>query len=98
MLTRRLGTNGPEVSAVGLGTNNFGWRIPLDDSRPVLDVAIDEGITLVDTADVYGDTQSETILGQLLVGRRDRVLLVTKFGYPVPDAPDLPRASRPYLR
>ena len=70
VLTRRLGASGPEVSVVGLGTNNFGWRIGLEESRAVIDAALDEGITLLDTADVYGATESETILGEVLEGRR----------------------------
>ena len=51
---RRLGTDGPEVSLLGLGTNNLGFRIGLDEARPVIDAALDEGVTLFDTADVYG--------------------------------------------
>lgn len=95
---RRLGANGPEVSVVGLGTNNFGWRIGLAESRTVIDAAFEEGITLLDTADVYGETASEQFLGEILAGRRNRFVVVTKFGHPVPDGPDLPRCSRDYLR
>jgi len=95
---RRLGADGPEVSVVGLGTNNFGWRIGLAESRTVVDAALEEGITLLDTADVYGATESEQFLGEILAGRRDRFLVLTKFGHPVPDGPDLPRGSRDYLR
>jgi aryl-alcohol dehydrogenase-like predicted oxidoreductase len=98
MHTRRLGSNGPEVSVLGLGTNNFGYRIEIDAARPVVEAALEEGITLVDTADTYGATASEQMLGELLAGRRDQVVLLTKFGYPVPDAPDLPRGSRAYAR
>jgi aryl-alcohol dehydrogenase-like predicted oxidoreductase len=98
MLLRRLGAAGPEVSVVGLGTNNFGWRIGLAESRAVVDAALEVGITLLDTADVYGATESEQFLGAALVGRRDRFVVLTKFGHPVPDAPDLPRSSRAYLR
>jgi aryl-alcohol dehydrogenase-like predicted oxidoreductase len=98
VLTRRLGANGPEVSVVGLGANNFGWRIGLDESRLVVDAAAEEGITLLDTADVYGATESEQFLGEILVGRRARFVVVTKFGHPVPGGPDLPRSSRAYLR
>lgn len=98
MLTRRLGTGGPEVSVVGLGTNNFGWRIGLEESRAVVDAAAEAGITLLDTADVYGETESEQFLGKILDGRRDRFLVLTKFGHPVPDGPDLPRSCRAYVR
>ncbi|MCU1601579.1 MAG: putative aldo/keto reductase [Frankiales bacterium] len=75
---RRLGTSGLVVSVVGLGTNNFGMKLDDDGCREVLDAALDEGITLIDTADSYG--QSEARLGSLLKGRRDDVVLATKFG------------------
>ena len=98
MLVRCLGVDGPEVSVVGLGTNNFGWRIGRAESRAVVDAALEEGITLLDTADVYGATESEQFLGEILAGRRNRFVVLTKFGHPVPDGPDLPRGSRDYLR
>ena len=65
---------------VGLGCNNFGRRVDEAQSRTVVDAALDAGITLLDTADVYGDTRSEEYLGRILEGRRDRVVLATKFG------------------
>lgn len=71
------------VSTVGLGCNNFGWLLDEPASRTVIDAAIDAGITLFDTADIYGGTQSESILGRALRGRRDRVVLATKFGMQV---------------
>jgi aryl-alcohol dehydrogenase-like predicted oxidoreductase len=75
---RRLGNSGLTVSVVGLGTNNFGMKLDDAGCREVLDAALDAGITLIDTADSYG--QSETRLGMLLKGRRDDVVLATKFG------------------
>ncbi|WP_375500339.1 aldo/keto reductase [uncultured Jatrophihabitans sp.] len=75
---RRLGSSGLVVSAVGLGTNNLGMKLDMDQSREVIDAAFDEGITLFDTADSYG--ASEERLGELLQGRRDDVVLATKFG------------------
>jgi aryl-alcohol dehydrogenase-like predicted oxidoreductase len=63
---------------VGLGCNNFGRRIDLDATRAVVDAALDEGVTLFDTSDSYGE--SETFLGEVLRGRRDDVVLATKFG------------------
>ena len=75
---RRLGTSGLVVSVVGLGTNNFGFKLDDDSCRDVLDAALDEGITLIDTSDSYG--ASEARLGALLKGRRDDVVLATKFG------------------
>jgi len=72
-----------DVSVVGLGCNNFGWLQDEAASKQVIDAAIDAGITLLDTADIYGGTQSESILGRALRGRRDRVVLATKFGMQV---------------
>jgi aryl-alcohol dehydrogenase-like predicted oxidoreductase len=97
MRRRRLGTRGPEVSILGLGCNNFGWRIPADQSHAVVNAALDAGVTLFDTADVYGDAASESFLGEALEGRRHGAVIVTKFGTPVPDAPDLPRGSPDYV-
>jgi aryl-alcohol dehydrogenase-like predicted oxidoreductase len=77
---RRLGVEGPEVSAVGLGCNNFGLRVDLGGARAVVDAALEAGVTLFDTADTYGDGNSERFLGEVLRGRRDRVVLATKFG------------------
>jgi aryl-alcohol dehydrogenase-like predicted oxidoreductase len=96
MRMRSLGESGPDVSVVGLGTNNFGGRIDYDQSLAVIEAALDAGITLVDTADIYGD--SEEHIGRALEGRRDRVVLATKFGKPLAGAPDLPRGSRGYIR
>jgi aryl-alcohol dehydrogenase-like predicted oxidoreductase len=76
--TRRIGPL--EVSVVGLGCNNFGGRLGEAATRRVVDAALDEGITFLDTADMYGDRRSEEFLGRILVGRRDRVVLATKFG------------------
>ena len=75
---RRLGNSGLVVSAVGLGTNNLGMKLDMDGSREVVHAALDEGITLFDTADSYGE--SEARLGELLEGSRDDVVLATKFG------------------
>ena len=77
---RRLGNSGLVVSVVGLGTNNLAFKLDLDGSREVVHAALDEGITLFDTADSYG--ASEERLGELLEGKRDDVILATKFGGP----------------
>lgn len=95
---KRLGAEGPEVSVLGLGTNNLGWRIGLDEARAVVDAALDEGVTLFDTADVYAAGESERMLGELLRGRRDEACLLTKFGNQLPDAPDARRGSAEYAR
>jgi len=99
MQYRRLGDSGLAVSVVGLGGNNFGRRLDLDRTRAVVDAALDCGITLIDTADVYGD--SELLLGEVLEGRRDEVILATKFGSDLHGAngPDWgARGSRRYIR
>lgn len=75
---RRLGNSGLTVSVVGLGTNNLGMKLDMAGSREVVHAALDEGITLFDTADSYG--ASEERLGELLEGQRDDVVLATKFG------------------
>jgi aryl-alcohol dehydrogenase-like predicted oxidoreductase len=70
------------VSVVGLGCNNFGLRLDVDGTRAVVDAAIDVGITLFDTADMYGGGGgSETALGEVLGKRRDQIVLATKFGH-----------------
>ncbi|HEY6740067.1 MAG TPA: aldo/keto reductase [Actinopolymorphaceae bacterium] len=82
MRYRNLGDSGLVVSVVGLGCNNFGGRLDLEQTRAVVDAALDVGITLLDTADIYGNSGgSEELLGQVLEGRRDRVVLATKFGH-----------------
>jgi len=98
MRTWTLGDGGPEVSAVGLGCNNFGNRCDYEQTRAVIDAALEEGVTLLDTADVYSEGTSEEYIGRALEGRRDRVVLATKFGKPMDDGPDLPRGSREYVR
>jgi aryl-alcohol dehydrogenase-like predicted oxidoreductase len=105
MRYRQLGASGLTVSVVGLGCNNFGSRAGLDQTRAVVDAAIDSGITLFDTADVYGWRSgnyggSEKFLGEVLKGRRDQIVLATKFGSHMgPDAgpPDEARGSRRYV-
>ncbi|MEV6600400.1 aldo/keto reductase [Actinoplanes sp. NPDC051346] len=82
MSYRRLGTSGLVVSVVGIGCNNFGRKLDLDGTRAVVDAALDAGITLFDTADIYGTPHgsSEERLGAALKGRRDEVVLASKFG------------------
>jgi len=82
MRYRTLGDSGLLVSVVGLGCNNFGGRLDSARTRAVVDAAIDAGITLFDTADMYGRAGgSELALGEALQGRRDQVVLATKFGH-----------------
>jgi aryl-alcohol dehydrogenase-like predicted oxidoreductase len=102
---RALGVNGPRVSTIGLGGNNFGRPGALTETQAgttaVVDAAIEHGVTLFDTADMYARTASETFLGVALRGRRDRVVLATKFGhsgYDMGIAPGAPKGSREYIR
>ena len=78
MRTRTLGPL--EVSVVGLGCNNFGWRLDAERTRHVVHAALEVGITLFDTAESYGGGESELFLGRALAGRREEVLIATKFG------------------
>jgi aryl-alcohol dehydrogenase-like predicted oxidoreductase len=98
MKRRNLGKSGLQVSLVGLGCNNFGGRIDLEDSRKVIHKALDLGITLFDTADYYGNLGgSETILGRVLGERRKDIVLATKFGQAMNPAGNLKGASRRYI-
>jgi aryl-alcohol dehydrogenase-like predicted oxidoreductase len=72
-----------EVSVIGVGCNNFGWKIDERASRRVIDAAVSAGINFFDTADTYGQTKSEEILGLALQDRRRSVIVATKFGKPV---------------
>jgi aryl-alcohol dehydrogenase-like predicted oxidoreductase len=85
MEMRKLGSL--EVTLVGLGCNNFGMRIDEEQSAAVVHAALDTGINLFDTADVYGGTHSEQFLGRALGDRRDEVLIATKFVAPIDDDP-----------
>jgi aryl-alcohol dehydrogenase-like predicted oxidoreductase len=96
--TRELGRGGPVVSVVGLGTNNFGMRIDYEQALAVVDAALEHGVTLFDTADIYGQGMSEDFIGRALEGRRDRVLLATKFGKAMDERPDEHRGRRDYVR
>jgi aryl-alcohol dehydrogenase-like predicted oxidoreductase len=95
--TRPLGDSGLSVSIVGLGCNNFGRRIELADTRAVVDEALEQGVTFLDTADIYGGGgRSEELLGEVLEGRRDQVVLATKFGMDMHDGATR-RGSRDYV-
>ena len=76
-----LGDSGLHASRIGLGCNNFGGRIGLDATRSVVEAALGAGVTFFDTAETYGNSQSERFLGQILEGRRGDVVLATKFGW-----------------
>ncbi len=95
---RNLGGSGLRVSAVGLGCNNFGQRTDLETSRKVIHKAIDLGITLFDTADIYaGRGGSETVLGEVLGHRRKDIVLATKYAKAMSDDGTKQGASRRYI-
>lgn len=102
---RQLGRSGVRVSALALGTMGFGGkgkfadvgRIEVDQARRVVDAALDAGLNLVDTADVYSEGRAEEILGEVLEGRRDDVVLATKARYALKDGPNEGGLSRRYL-
>ena len=95
---RTLGTSGPAVTLLGLGCNNFGGRIDFDATRAVVHKALDLGITLFDTADIYGNEGgSEEFLGRLLGARRKDIVLATKFGMAMDHRGRLRGGSRGYI-
>ena len=98
MEIRNLGGSGLRVSAVGLGCNNFGQRVDLEGSRKVIHKALDLGITLFDTADIYSDMGgSENVLGAVLGDRRKDIVLATKYSKPMATDGTKQGASRRYI-
>ena len=94
---RRLGTSGFTVPLLGLGTNNFGGRSDEAASLKVIDASIDIGANFFDTANIYTGTKSETIIGKALKGRRDKVILTTKFGMSMGPGPNMKGGSRGHI-
>jgi len=98
MRLRNFGNTALKVSAVGLGCNNFGARLDRAATAAVVHAALDAGITLFDTADIYGDRGgSETLLGEALGARRKDIVLVTKFGLPMDDSGRRQGGARGYV-
>jgi aryl-alcohol dehydrogenase-like predicted oxidoreductase len=96
MTKRKLGKSDLEVSVVGLGCNNFGWRLDLEGTRHVVEKALECGINFFDTADIYGNQGgSEEMLGEVLGKRREEIILATKFGMEM--SPTKKGASRRYI-
>lgn len=93
METRKIGSL--DVPTIGLGCNNFGWHIGEAQTQEVVDAALDAGINFFDTADVYGEGQSEEMLGRALSGRRKDVVIASKFGY---DRDDGQRGTASYVK
>jgi aryl-alcohol dehydrogenase-like predicted oxidoreductase len=85
--TRQLGADGPELSLIGLGCNNFGMKLDLAETSAVVNAAIDAGITHLDTAEMYGQGKSEEFIGATLGARRDQVVIATKFSPRPSDEP-----------
>jgi aryl-alcohol dehydrogenase-like predicted oxidoreductase len=98
MRTRLLGEGGPEVPVVGLGTNNFGRRCDYEQTLAVIDAALDAGVTFFDTADIYGQGMSEEYIGRALEGRRDGVVIATKFGSEMDERPEERRGNPDYIQ
>lgn len=98
MEIRNLGASGLRVSAIGLGCNNFGGRIDDAATKAVIHKAFDLGITLFDTADVYGERGgSETAMAKILGSMRKDIVLATKFCMPMDDSGAKQGASRRYI-
>jgi aryl-alcohol dehydrogenase-like predicted oxidoreductase len=91
---RRLGGDGPELSVVGLGCNNFGMKLDLEATAAVINAAIDAGITHLDTAEGYSQGKSEEFIGATLGSRRDQVVIATKFSPRPKDEPYVPGALK----
>ncbi len=97
MEQRKLGASGLFVSEVGLGCNNFGGRVDQAGTTAVVDAALDAGISLFDTADVYGGQLSEVYLGKALGSRRHNAIVATKCGMATGEGPHNRGASRRYI-
>ncbi|MFD6297901.1 aldo/keto reductase [Streptomyces sp. NPDC060235] len=99
MQYRTLGRTGVQVSSLALGAMNFGriGRTTQDEATAVVDAALEGGINLVDTADMYGDGESEEMVGKAIAGRRDDIVLATKAGLPMGDDPNRRGSSRRWL-
>jgi aryl-alcohol dehydrogenase-like predicted oxidoreductase len=96
--TRNLGSSGLRVSVVGLGCNNFGGRIDLEATRRVVHKAIDLGITLLDTADIYGNQGgSEDLMGQVMGAKRKNIVLATKYAKAMDSSGEMQGGSRRYI-
>jgi aryl-alcohol dehydrogenase-like predicted oxidoreductase len=95
--TRRLGRTGVLVSPLTLGAMNFGRATEEEDSLRIIHTALDAGITVIDTADVYGNGASEEIVGKAIKGRRDDLFLATEFHGQIGDDPRHAGNSRHWI-
>lgn len=94
---RNLGHAGLKVSAIGLGTNQFGGKVDQETANDILAAAQQSGLNLIDTADVYQKGRSEETIGQAIKGRRSAWLIATKFRHPTGDGPNDKGASRHHI-
>ena len=94
---RRLGNSGLQVSAIGLGTNNFGPRMDYPAAERVLRQAVDAGINFIETSNTYGDGQAEAFIGKALRGHRTQVLMATKVASNMGDGPNMHGGSRKHI-
>jgi aryl-alcohol dehydrogenase-like predicted oxidoreductase len=94
---RRLGSSGLKISAIGLGTNQFGGKVGRDEAARIIHTALDEGINFIDTADVYKQGKSEEAIGAAIEGRRLDVVIATKVRHPIGDGPNQRGASRLHI-
>jgi aryl-alcohol dehydrogenase-like predicted oxidoreductase len=94
---RYLGKSGLKVSAIGLGTNNFGRRLDADASALVINHALDMGVNMIDTSNSYGDGYSEEYIGRALKGKRDKAIIGTKVSSAVGDGPNDGGNSRQHI-
>lgn len=101
---RRLGASGLKVPALSFGAGTFGGQGPLfgawgstdtQEARRLVDICLDAGITMFDTADVYSNGASEEVLGEAIKGRRDQVIVSTKTSLPMGDGPGNPAPPVP---
>jgi aryl-alcohol dehydrogenase-like predicted oxidoreductase len=97
MQYRQLGKSGLKVSAIGLGTNQFGGKVDLDGTKDILTAALDVGINFIDTADVYQQGRSEEYIGKALKGNRKLVLIATKVFFKTGEGPNDQSASRQHI-
>jgi len=94
---RKLGNSGLQVSEIGLGTNTFGGKADEQTSIAIVNEAVDRGINYIDTADMYGQGQSEEFTGKAIKNKRSEVIIGTKFGKPMGDGPNERGGSRYYI-
>ena len=97
MKYRKLGNSGLEVSAVGLGANNFGGRLDYQSSNKVISQLFDVGINLIDTSNSYGNTLSEEYIGKALEGRREQAVIATKVSSRMSEGPNQAGNSRKHI-